>query len=345
MQEELPVALASPDLQARLYLKTSFHHSNSDILGFWYHTLEVYSKCHLSKPGMDRILAIAGLAIEVAQVLKNRGELNLKCPESYVAGLWLHDLCHGLLWEQDHEAGAVVEVIKKAPSWSFASLLTPVRWPERDRKGRQQCTILGVYLEQEQTLQGGEPASSALQDGDAEYDPPKWKYHDCRPLSLGSRIEDDDMTGAFDPRQIGGRLHILARVYTVHIRGYLVTEDNLRLAALATAYSDIPRSARWRGLCGVKDPDLIAGWASPERLENIAGFCSDSGVAVLALHISTRYVRSGLLIKRHDPVFDVLLVEEVPGHNTFRRLGVGRVFESGLIAEFEKVKERAIVLL
>ena len=63
-QEAVNSQLAKPDLQAHLWLKASFHFTDAPILHFWYHALEVYSACHLTKPKQDRILAVAGLAEE-----------------------------------------------------------------------------------------------------------------------------------------------------------------------------------------------------------------------------------------------------------------------------------------
>lgn len=93
---------------------------------------------------------------------------------------------------------------------------------------------------------------------------------------------------------------------------------------------------------------MIAGWGSAERLRNgnEATICADAGIAVHALHVSTRFARSGMLIKDHDPVLDVLLLEETGFEShTFRRLGVGRVFDMSLIREFETTSERDIQLV
>ncbi|KAF2176902.1 hypothetical protein K469DRAFT_755399 [Zopfia rhizophila CBS 207.26] len=90
-QSQLTFTRAGSELQAHLQLKASFHVSNSDILGFWYHALEVYSGQHLTKPDLDRILAVAGLAKEVRLILANPKRLpsldNETQHEVYVAGL------------------------------------------------------------------------------------------------------------------------------------------------------------------------------------------------------------------------------------------------------------------
>ena len=70
-QEMFQLERAKPELQSHIQLKLSFHVSNANILDFWYHALEVYSECQLSKPGIDQILAITGIAKEVGRILAN----------------------------------------------------------------------------------------------------------------------------------------------------------------------------------------------------------------------------------------------------------------------------------
>jgi hypothetical protein len=120
------------------------------------------------------------------------------------------------------------------------------------------------------------------------------------------------------------------------------------MAAGLTAHGTTPDACHWRAMCAPARPELIAGWASAERLRenHEADVCGDVGIAVHALHVSTRYARSGLLIKYHDPVFDVLLLEEIDAtKHVFRRLGVGRIFDIDLIREFQGAEARDIQLV
>lgn len=65
-----------------------------------------------------------------------------------------------------------------------------------------------------------------------------------------------------------------------------------------------------------------------------------------ALHVSTRYLQTGLLFKHKDPVLDVLFLEEVNGNGgTFRRVGVGRIFEQDLLKEFKAAEASLIQLV
>ncbi|KAK0112706.1 hypothetical protein ONS95_014442 [Cadophora gregata] len=324
-QSQLTFARASSDLQAYLRIKASFHFSNIDILSFWYPVLEVYSGQHLTKPELDRILAVAGLAKEVGSILANPGRLpsleNEKQNEVYVAGLWLRDIHHGLLWEENHTAKLWTEKVKEAPSWSWASLLTVVHWPARSGGTKPSCAITGLCFERK-----------------GRHDIPDHLVIDgCRLRPYIEMIERP----TFDPTNMFSCLHVRGKLHTVHVRGYLETEDNLKNAALSTSYSPVPKSCKWRAICSAFRPDVIAGWGSLEQLEPHPTACADYGIAVYALHVSTRYLTHGLWIKTSLPVIDVLFVEEVDaGSISFRRLGVGRIADRQLIAEFEAAEER-----
>jgi hypothetical protein len=141
-------------------------------------------------------------------------------------------------------------------------------------------------------------------------------------------------------------MHIRGKLHTVHVRGYLDTEENLYTAAFSTAYGTSPTCCQWRAICSPIRPEVIAGWGSLEQLRKEDTSCADFGVAVHALHVSTRYLRSGLLIKRADPVLDVLFLEEIDGGNhVYRRLGVGRIADVHLIGEFHKAEDQDTQLI
>jgi hypothetical protein len=329
-QSQLTFSRASTELQAHLQLKESFHSSNKDILGFWYHALEVYSRQHLTKPDLDRILAVVGLAKEVGAILANSKHLpvqNAECQhEVYVAGLWLRDLHHGLLWEEQHAVDAWRSKLERIPSWSWASLITPVRWPHRSKGTQAGFKITGVCFQQRE-----------------QHESPAYHVLDTYKLILFNTTTSQP---AFDPENMFSCLHLRGKVHTVHVRGYLATEENLANAALSTGYSPVPQSCNWRAICSAFRPEIIAGWGSLEQLQPHETACADIGIAVYALLVSTRYQRHGLWIKTSVPVLDVLFLEEiVVGSNRFRRLGVGRIADSELIAEFDDAEERDLQLV
>jgi hypothetical protein len=323
-QSQLTFNQANPDLRAHLKLKNTFHFSNTDIVGFWYSALEVYSGQHLTKAQEDRILAVAGLAKEVVSILANPSRLQALLSETqseaYVAGLWLRDIHHGLLWEEHHTAGPWTEKVESIPSWSWASVITPVCWPERSKGTKGALKVTGICFRRQ-----------------GRHDMPD------HPVFGGHNVIIEGPT--FDPANMFSCLHIRGKLSIVHVRGYLESEENLNKAALSTSYSPIPKSCTWRAICSPLRPEIVAGWGSLEQLNRHPTACADFGVAVHALHVSTRYLRHGVWLKSSAPVLDVLFLEEVElGSNTFRRLGVGRVADTELINEFKGAAEHEFLI-
>lgn len=333
-QKRILVENAKPNLRSPLQLKGLFYFDNVDILNFWYKTIEQYSTCELTFPEKDRIKAVAGLAKEVGRVLAERaGEIvrdDGVHHETYQAGLWLRDIHHGLLWEEDASAPGRSVAVDGLPSWSWASFMMVVRWPEKDKKAEKGLTVLGLCQRRE-GVSGHQAEYTAERGGWAV------QRHPTPRRAL------------FDPTNMSACLHISGRLCTVHLRGYLGPEGN-KNAAAATGYTSRPPSDQWRAICSPSKPEIIAGWASAERPLSLdyggdggeSGIiCDDVGVAVRVLHVSTRFVRSGTLIKRKNRVMDVLLVEEVNTRNqVFRRVGVGRIFDRDLVLSWRQPKSR-----
>lgn len=338
-QESVNPELAKPDLQAHLRLKASFHFTNASILDFWYHALEVYSACHLTKPQQDQILAVAGLANEVGQILaksKQQAIMDLEVQNDvYLSGLWLCDIHHGLLWEEDHSTKPWTVRVDNAPSWSWASLKTPVKWPEKEKGMQEACTITGVCLGRR----------------DDNHQTPQYDVvgkHVLRPSSTAT--PGHDAAGLQEPiidlANISSCLHIRGKLCTVHVRGYLETTENLYAAAFSTAYAPMPTDCPWRAICSPTRPELISGWGSLEQLRSGEPGCADFGIAVYAIHVSTRHVRSGLVFKRAEPVLDILFLERVdPNNHLYKRVGVGRITDEHLIAEFREAPSENIQLI
>ena len=339
-QEQISYSVAKPDLRSHLELKATFHFSNPSILEFWYHALEVYSACHLTKPDQDRILAVAGLAKEVARILGNTKPVGTIPAggqnEIYTSGLWLRDIHHGLLWEESHSAQPWTTRVRGAPSWSWASLMTQVKWPEKGENTQEEFEITGVCLRRRAGHDAPEHPmmrKSMLQRLGNAY--------------LGNIVGGSQWEGElFDPTNMFSCLHIRGKLHTVHIRGYLETEDKLYTAAFSTVYGTTPTSCQWRAVCSPTRPEIIAGWGSLEQLSTDGTTCVDFGVAVYALHVSTRYLQNGIWIKWSDPILDVLFLEEVDvGSNVYQRLGVGRIADGDLIKDFHKAEVQDIQLI
>jgi hypothetical protein len=326
---QLTFALGKSELQSHLQLKASFHYSSKSILDFWYNALEVYSTCHLTKPDLDRILAVSGLAKEVGAILARVGagrDENDVDKEVFLSGLWLRDIHRGLLWEEDHAAQPCTTRVPNTPSWSWTCLLTVMKWPDNSQNTRPACKITGVCFHQQETHSLPEFAV--------------FKDHFLRPTILLSERHH------FDPTNMFACLHVSGKLHTVHVRGHLLTEENLYTAAFSTAYTPAPKESRWRAICSPARPEIIAGWGSMDQLPTTENTCADFGVAVRALLISTRELRSGILLKRSEPILDLLFIEEVESQTgVYRRLGVGRVADMDFIREFEDMLEEDFRLI
>lgn len=332
-QSQLAFNPTNPDLRAHLQLKASFHFSTTNILDFWYRALEVYSGQHLTKPEKDRIMALSGLAKEVSTILSSSKRSTAaqidQQKEIYVAGMWLRDFHYALLWEEDHSTQGWTAKVEGIPSWSFASLMTPVRWPERAKGTQLALKLNGVCLRRQ----------------DEHDDPDHFIFDKHRLRPAMTTVE----TAQFDPENSFACLHLCGKLHTVHVRGYLATEENLQSAALSTTYDRIPKSCNWRAICSAFRPEIIAGWGSLEQMRMDKTTCADFGVAVYALYVSRRNLRHGIWLKTSDPVLDVLFVEQIEQIDgkgqVYRRLGVGRIMDGDLIREFEDAEERDVLLI
>lgn len=321
-QERLDAETATPELQAHLTLKRSFSFSNMAILDFWYRSIEVYSSCHLTKPDQDHVLAVAGLAKEVHHIITHSPALNLRVGPHYVAGLWLPDIHHGLLWQEAPEAARPRGTVEAASSWSWAHVLTEVRWPER-APGRKKCLeVLGVCLEK--------------------------RDEHSEPVHAYESLTRSATPFAFQPANLFSCLHVRGRISVAHVRGYLGTEKNLEVAAKSTACDPKFASQTWRAVCSPAQPEVIAGWGSLEQLRDAEPGCADYGTAVNVLAVSTRTASWGFVVSRSEPVLDVLFLQEVEGcgcDGKYRRLGVGRISDQEFIEHILSSPEQAVQLV
>ncbi|KAM3085772.1 hypothetical protein ACMFMG_002834 [Clarireedia jacksonii] len=98
-----------------------------------YRVVETYSASTLTKPGKDRMVAVAGVAKEYKAMLEKAlsitgseapAQQHITC--HYMWGLWLQDIAHPLLWQvwDDNPTPSCCG----APSWSWASTCSTVKW-------------------------------------------------------------------------------------------------------------------------------------------------------------------------------------------------------------------------
>lgn len=84
----------------------------------WYSLVSNYSSRKLSFNN-DIFPALGALASVFSNFLNDK----------YVAGLFLHDIALGLLWETDYDEDTERSVPCRAPTWSWASVKGRVEWP------------------------------------------------------------------------------------------------------------------------------------------------------------------------------------------------------------------------
>ncbi|KAK3681569.1 heterokaryon incompatibility protein-domain-containing protein [Podospora appendiculata] len=145
-----------------------------EVLRSWYAMLQNFSPRALTEPH-DVFACIASLALVAHRVLRCR----------YLAGLWEADIPRGLVWRSQFRyflpiKTAVVrprasgfrmgegkgEVVRRAPSWSWASVQGPVVWPAAVLRGE-----VGVDLFVRPREAGGWTVDDGVGEPDALYMP------------------------------------------------------------------------------------------------------------------------------------------------------------------------------
>ncbi|KAK8128436.1 HET-domain-containing protein [Apiospora sp. TS-2023a] len=92
----------------------------------WARIVNLYGSSSVTKES-DKLVALSGLAKRMKKVFASQ----------YLAGLWLRDLPHQLLWvtyDRSHDVGEVYDTRPaqyRAPSWSWASVTTNILTPEK----------------------------------------------------------------------------------------------------------------------------------------------------------------------------------------------------------------------
>jgi hypothetical protein len=86
----------------------------------------------------DKLPALAGIASKLAE----------KTGYTYVAGLWLQDLLPtGLLWSRDFATTPLTRPQYRAPSWSWASIDSPVTWSKSLPVGNVHAKVEIIHCE------------------------------------------------------------------------------------------------------------------------------------------------------------------------------------------------------
>jgi hypothetical protein len=313
--EQISQDIKKQELHYLFNLKQRLHWTNTSIMDFWYDAIEVNSTFDIGRLS-DRVPAVAGLAFEVANVIaaaapgKRQHDKTAIGRVVYIAGLWLHDIYRGLLWEVNPSAPDATKSVESVPSWSWVSYFAPVKFPKSDSNVRHEMVVTGLCF-QEQTGSHN----------------PQWK---C----AYNKVTEMPSDGLFDSGNTFSCLHIEGVVLPVWIRGHLQRPKDIETVAFATCYGETPKAGRWRAIHDNFNNDIIIGWASVERLPRERDVCDDYGSPVLALHVSTRYFTIGWILTRSLPVLDLLFIKKAGRTGLYKRIGVGRVFENSTIERF-----------
>ncbi|KAI9767171.1 MAG: hypothetical protein M1839_004607 [Geoglossum umbratile] len=341
--------------------KTNAHRLISNPLSLWYVMVEMYAALELKHPEKDRIMAIAGIAKEIRDIL-----IQKDCESSgpngryeYVAGLWLRDIHHGLLWTHKHiqDGPNSYTSIEGIPSWSWASLTGPVSWENAWQwrqyslyplRGKPAMEVVALVTKQgmvykicpsvdgttklirirSSNLVGEEPASENSDDDEPEY-----------------------VIGPFDVDNSFTRLRISASAVYVVIRSYLAGGQYafMRFATGCTTngqwrenlkHVQTNTDSKWLQICPLSNPSILGGWASIETPSLINQLESFAGTSLLAVHISTRtHIVGGAAygyggFRETHNAYNVILVQST-GDGKFSRAGMGCVFDKSIAQEFD----------
>ena len=107
--------------QAALMQHANDEYAQQVFLEAWLETVHVYSSCHLTEES-DKLVALSGVATYFQPFVG--GE--------YLAGLWRNSLLRELLWCTEDDEGRSLgrrPAAYRAPSWSWASVEGPVKYP------------------------------------------------------------------------------------------------------------------------------------------------------------------------------------------------------------------------
>ena len=107
----------------------------------WSGIVEAYSRSKLTYES-DKLVALAGLAMEVAQIFQR---------DAYLAGLWRSGLPYSLMWTADGDVDdSIVRPRKyRAPSWSWASLDGNIRFPDIFKNAVAEVADVAVSTERD----------------------------------------------------------------------------------------------------------------------------------------------------------------------------------------------------
>ncbi|KAF9870695.1 hypothetical protein CkaCkLH20_11797 [Colletotrichum karsti] len=331
----------------------------------WEEIVRGYTATNLTKPS-DKLIALAGIASEFGGAFDATTRTCLGphsgAAANYACGLWLSDICRGLLWERVQLSGTPTPPrVAGFPTWSWASTAGAVHWPRQEDPGFLRPTLYDVRsqirtfdrvngrLESLTRLIGARTvdASAALDSGTgrtaAAPQAREHTYHD---------------TFAF--------LELEGLLQPVTVHGYFPSDVDVNVVGTITNVCPRDCNRGWRtvSLCAAA-PDVVVGYAAVEhpdlQVDDNGPLGSDNRVEVSALLLSrVRRVKYGALIGSllpwHD-VYNVLFVKKANvavgglrvdgggGGDVYERVGSGKLFGNDVGDAYRATERRVLRLV
>ncbi|KAM0081564.1 hypothetical protein ACKRZS_006266 [Fusarium odoratissimum] len=290
----------------------------------WQSLVSQYSTMQLTKPEEDRLVALSGVAQEFT---------TQESSAKLVCGLRPWCLGVDLLWKQD--AAGIHSRYTEFPSWSWASVNTPVSWIRTD--DATDCfNVLAVS-----STPGGRAGLTA-----------RTGRNNTSPTTTPSSIAHQAIaTAVFAPEASMNTLSIRCRLLLV-VLGPVLKGRSRDLVFRASRYpeEEPPFDSQPRAVGLPKEKDTVAGWGSLEEpdLQLDGAFAKNPTIFALCVSVLTVPRGSGPFSKiwGHESIFNVIFVRPCSAAtNGFERVGVGRLFGIAVGNEFQGSRERDIYLL
>jgi hypothetical protein len=176
---DLP-SLPFKNLRSPKYLTAARSSGEAEYTDLWHAIVSEYSSSSLTYE-TDCFPALQGIGKQLYQLKKS----------AYVAGLWENSIIHDLLWYSDHKDKSCRPQKWRAPSWSWASVIGRVTWPNWSSA----CTLLSTYVTKEILPAGADEFGELLSAkitlrGRCLLDSMEATYHYNAPLSTTIQYPD-----------------------------------------------------------------------------------------------------------------------------------------------------------
>ena len=133
------MTLPFKNLRSPKYLTTIHSSDEMQCTVLWHHIVSEYSSSSLTYKG-DCFPALQGISKQMHQLKRS----------AYVAGLWENSIMYDLLWYSDYKDRTCRPEEWRAPSWSWASVVGRVTWPN----WISICTPLSTYVAKDISFAG-----------------------------------------------------------------------------------------------------------------------------------------------------------------------------------------------